>query len=181
MSSVHKLLLLGTLWWLDSMISAAAGRPNTSGGFNTSSALMGLAAGAIGGAVLGELVIHTLEATMSLKFVFQHMVALLPAVCPSMTIPFESIHVCNHNVEVSCQLSVPALTSMNVGCRSHGVWSPSPQSGCVWGQRNDAHGRDGDGWDRDGAGWDGDGWGRRWSSSSPPSLMLVYDSVHRLS
>ncbi|KAA6425982.1 MAG: hypothetical protein FRX49_04357 [Trebouxia sp. A1-2] len=35
------------------MLSAAAGRPNTSGGFNTSSALMGLAAGAIGGAVLG--------------------------------------------------------------------------------------------------------------------------------
>ena len=33
---------------------AAAGRPNTTGGFNTSSALMGLAAGAIGGAVLGK-------------------------------------------------------------------------------------------------------------------------------
>ncbi|KAL0028639.1 hypothetical protein WJX79_007349 [Trebouxia sp. C0005] len=32
------------------------GRPNTSGGFNTSSALMGLAAGAIGGAVLDHMV-----------------------------------------------------------------------------------------------------------------------------
>jgi len=72
MSSVHKLLLLETLWWLLSMISAAAGRPNTSGGFNTSSALMGLAAGAIGGAVLGELVINALDATMSLEFALQH-------------------------------------------------------------------------------------------------------------
>ena len=54
------------------MLSAAAGRTNTSGGFNTSSALMGLAAGAIGGAVLGELAIDTLDAIMSLEFVLQH-------------------------------------------------------------------------------------------------------------
>jgi len=106
MSSVHKLLSLETLWWLDSMISAAAGRPNTSGGFNTSSALMGLAAGAIGGAVLGELAIDTLDAIMSLEFVLQHTcpsthkIALLPVVCPSMTIPSESTHACNHDVEL---------------------------------------------------------------------------------